>query len=275
MIVACPFAQFDGNRFHDPEYVRSYRKRLLDYVRSGTRGFGLRFEGEVSNLNIGFIDDQWIKITYSIGDIRFSTRLSISKDGEVTQSIVVSSDSLKSEELDYTLSLGLSVNRASYGQLTEGGPLPIPQSRNETRIFHSGYQWAIINENLDAIVDGTLYCSGRPVCVGTQVLEEVTIGKPASGMFTGRVQLLPGHPCTLTATFNLRPGTALSSISPCLTFYPPCSKGDWKLESSERSIIVRRNLEYILGSCTLPVGDDAVCFITDHVALPLGWNRDN
>jgi hypothetical protein len=275
MIVACPFEQFDGNRFHDPDYVRAYRKKLLDYVRSGTQGLGLCFDGEVSNLSVGFLNDQWIKITYSIGDIRFSTRLSISSNGEVTQSTVVSSDSLKSAELDYALFLNLSVNRASYGQLTEGGPIPIPQSKNETRHFQSGYRWGVINENLDAMVEGSLYCSGRPVCVGTEIREEVVTGRPVSGVFNGRVQILPGRSCTLTATFNLKPGTTPSLISPCLSFCPPCSKGGWKLEDSRLSLIIRRNLEYILGNCTFPVGDDAVCFVTDHVALPLGWNRDN
>ena len=275
MIVACPFAQFDGTRFHDPEYVRAYRKKLLDYVRSGTRGFGLCFEGEAANLMISFVDDQWIEITYSIGVIRFSTRLSLSGDGDVTQSTVVNSNSSQPLELEYSLSLNLSVNRASYGQLTEGGPIPIPQSRNETRLFQSGHRWAIINKNLDAIVDGTLSCNGQPVCVRTQVREEVIIGQPSSGVFNGKIRLLPGQPCTLTATFNLKPGTTLSPISPSVTLRPLCSSGEWKSGDSERSLIIRRNLQYILGNCTFPVGDEAICFITDHVALPLGWNRDN
>jgi hypothetical protein len=275
MVVASPFSQFDGNRFYDPEYVRAYRKRLLDYVRSGTRGFGLRFEGKVSNLNISFLDDQWIKITYSIGEVRFTTTLWIGKGGEVTQSTVVSSDSLRVVELSYTLSLELSVNRASYGQLTEGGPIPIPESKNEMKLFSSGCQWAIINENLDAMVEGTLYQNDQPVCIETEIREDIVTGRPVNGMFRGRINILPGQPSTITATFHLKPGNIPSSISPGLIFCPPSSKGDWKLEPNVLSLIIRRNLEYILGNCTFPVGDDAICFITDHVALPLGWNRDN
>src|SRR5262249_15712839 len=147
MIVASPFAQFDGNRFYDSEYVRAYRKKLLDYVRSGRQGFGLRFDGEIANLYVGYIDDQWIKITYSIGEVQFSTQLWMTSDGQVTQSTVVSCDSTGIVDVDYSLSLELSVNRASYGQLTEGGPIPIPPAKNETKLLSSGYRWAIINEN--------------------------------------------------------------------------------------------------------------------------------
>ena len=109
----------------------------------------------------------------------------------MTQSTVVSSDTSSIVEVSYTLSLELSVNRASYGQLTEGGPIPIPQSKNETKLLSSGCRWAIINENLDAMVEGTLYQNGQPVCIGTEIREGVVTGGPASGMFSGRIQILP------------------------------------------------------------------------------------
>ena len=275
MIVASPFAQFDGNRFYDSEYVRAYRKKLLDYVRSGTQGFGLRFDGTVSNLNVGFVDNQWIKITYSIGAVRFSTKLWISKDGEVTQSTLVSSDTANVVDVCYKLSLELSVNRASYGQLTEGGPIPIPPSKNETMLFSSGYRWAIVNENLDAMVEGTLYENDQPVCIATEIVEDVVTGSPARGIYKGRIEISPGRPSILTATFTLKPGIIPTSTVPQLNICSPSSKGDWKLEYNVSSVIIRRNLEYILSNCAIPVGNDTTCFITDHVALPLGWNRDN
>ncbi|KAH8772372.1 Six-hairpin glycosidase-like protein [Hyaloscypha finlandica] len=40
-------------------------------------------------------------------------------------------------------------------------------------------------------------------------------------------------------------------------------------------LIIKGNLSYILRNCAIPVGSSATCLITDHVALPLGWNRDN
>jgi uncharacterized protein len=51
----------------------------------------------------------------------------------------------------------------------------------------------------------------------------------------------------------------------------------WHSAENQAQFIVRRNLEYILGNCTVPLPSqsDVACLITDHVALPLGWNRDN
>jgi hypothetical protein len=275
MIVASPFAQFDGSRFYDSEYVRAYRKKLLHYIRSGTRGFGLTFNGTVSNLNISFADDQWVKVAYAMGDLRISTLIWIGKDGQVAQSTTIRSESDSVIDLDYSLSLRLSVNRASYGQLTEGGPIPIPQSRNETKLYASGCRWAIINENLDAMVEGTLYENAKPVCIRSGVKEQVVAGKPAQGMFSKRIQIHPASQYILTATFHLKPGKKPTPNIPTLNICPPTAKGDWRLDHSMSSLIIRRNLEYILGNCTFPIGEGAICFITDHVALPLGWNRDN
>jgi hypothetical protein len=275
MVVACPFAQFDGDRFHDPQYVRHYRKRLLDYVRSRSHGFGIIFDGDVSNLSAGFLGDQVIQVSYSIGDIRFSTKVSISQDGVVTQSISIDSQSSRTVVLDYMLSLQMSVNRASYGQLTEGGPIPLPILKNDFRLLHSGHSWTILNENLNAMVEGSLFYNGQPVYLGDESLEEIVIGQPIRKIISRKLNINPSKSCTLSATFALKPGKTASPLPPCLSFSPSSLQGGWKLENSEMSLIIRRNLEYILGNCTFPIEEDAVCFITDHVALPLGWNRDN
>jgi uncharacterized protein len=37
--------------------------------------------------------------------------------------------------------------------------------------------------------------------------------------------------------------------------------------------VVRRGLAYVLGCCSVPVGD-AICLVTDHRILPLSWTRD-
>ncbi|KAH8815979.1 Six-hairpin glycosidase-like protein [Xylogone sp. PMI_703] len=274
VVVVSPFEQFDGNHFHCPDYVRAYRTKLLDYVRGGILGYGLRINGTATDLNIAFLEDQWIMITYAIGEAKILTKLWIGENGEVIQSVSVASDS-PSLELSYDLSIGLSVNRASYGQLTEGGPIPIPECRNETKISSSGYGWAVVNKNLNAMIEGALFQNGRPVSIGGAIGEDVVVGSPARGIFHGRLRLTPGQPCTLTASFCLRPGTTPSLNSLRLSAYPSSSGEEWKLNESVLSLIIRRNFGYILHSCTFPIGDDAICFITDHVALPLGWNRDN
>ena len=273
-MVACPFAQFDGARFHDPEYVREYRKKLLDYVRSGTRGFGLQLEGQIRSLNIEFVNDRWISFTYVIGHVRISTTVSVNKNNEVEQSMVLTSNSSKILDIGYGLDLRISVNRASYGQLTEGGPIPIPPSENDFRLLDSK-TWAIINQNLDAMIEGSLYINQQPVDLDCRLSEAIFQGRPTNKTHLGNLQLHPWKEITIMCTLKLHSGI-LPSRSPQYSnaIYSRLSDG-WKLPVDEQGIIIRRNLEYILGVCALPLGEGVICFITDHVALPLGWNRDN
>src|ERR1035438_927518 len=101
MVVASPFAQFDGKRFHDPEYVREYRAAMLHCVRSGTQGFGIRVNGTPSNLSISFVNNQSVLVTYTVEDFQVSTTLSISQDGEATQTTEVKSRAKTARDVDY------------------------------------------------------------------------------------------------------------------------------------------------------------------------------
>lgn len=137
-MVACPFSQFDGTRFYDPQFVRDYRKKLLEYVRTGSRGFGLNFKGQVRDFDVYFLDNHWILTSYSIDDVQISTSVYVSGTGEVVQSTTLNSTSSRFASFDYALCLSISVNRASYGQLTEGGSIPIPLLENHFLLFDFG-----------------------------------------------------------------------------------------------------------------------------------------
>jgi hypothetical protein len=275
MVVFCPFSQFDGIRFHDPEYVRDYRKKILEYIRTGTRGFGINFKGQILDLGINFLGNRWILATYSIDSVRVSTTVFVSEREEVVQSTVLTSSSSRITHLDYTLDLTISVNRASYGQLTEGGPISIPPSENDFQLLDLGKRWAVINQNLDAMIEGSLYVDERAVDLSSSLSGEMFYGKPTNKVFHGRLLIHPCQTVTMVCPFKIHHGTTSSSSLPCPSSPSSSLKDGWKLPGNELGMIIRRNLEYILGNCTLPVANGAVCFIADHVALPLGWNRDN
>jgi hypothetical protein len=275
MVVSCPFSQFDGTRFHEPGYVREYRMKLLGYMRSGTRGFGIQFKGQIRDLDVQFVDNQWILASYSIDEVRISTTVLVGEQGEMIQSTILTSRSSRMAYLDYALDLCISVNRASYGQLTEGGPRPIPPSENDFQLLDCGKRWVIINRNLEAMLEGGLFIDETAIDLSSSLSEEVFYGRPANKVFHGRLHLHPWQTSTALCTFKLQSGTTPSSGLSCPQTPPPVLKGHWKLPATELGMIIRRNLEYILGNCMLPVTDTAVCFIADHVALPLGWNRDN
>jgi len=80
--MVCPFKQFDGDRFYDSKYVREYRKKLLDYVHSGKRGFGLHLTGAISNLKSETVANN-INVTYSLGRVQVTTTVSVGKDQSV------------------------------------------------------------------------------------------------------------------------------------------------------------------------------------------------
>jgi hypothetical protein len=275
MVVASPFAQFDGKRFHDPEYVREYRAAMLHCVRSGTQGFGIRVNGTPSNLSISFVNNQSVLVTYTVEDFQVSTTLSISQDGEATQTTEVKSRAKTARDVDYTLALNVSVNRASYGQLTEGGPIPIPPSKNALQLFDHGRSWAVVNSNLDALVEGSLTCDGKPVPLEAVIQEETVLDQPIKANFRGSIRVLPSESHTFISTYRLRPGTHPAKQASLPLSMPTASRGHWRLENNEVGLIIKRNLEYILSNCAIPIGKNATCFIADHVALPLGWNRDN
>lgn len=275
--MACPFAQFDGERFYDSEYVRKYRSTLLDYVYSGKRGFGIHFTGTTSNVNVGFQDGNRVLVTYSIGGIHVETTISISEDGHVAQSAVLKSTSIWPAKVDYTLALNISVNRASYGQLTEGGPIPIPPSRNDFRLFDNDRVWAVTNPNLDAMIQGTLFYDGVPVRLGPGMnyMQGVSLERPVDAAFRGTFSLPPNETRTLTLISHLRPDTTLAVVDSSPKNFPSKQAETWNIGNDAKRLIIKGNLAYILGNCTVPVSNEYTCFITDHVALPLGWNRDN
>jgi hypothetical protein len=274
VVVACPFGQFDGNRFYDSEYVREYRKKLLDYVLSGKRGFGIHLKGAVSHLKFEIVANHIIA-TYSLNGIQVETTISVSKDRSVIQSTVLRSPSIQIVEVEYTLALNVSVNRASYGQLTEGGPIPISPPRNEFLVFNKSQNWAVINQNLDATIQGSLYCDGEPVYLQPLKNENVALDQPVNTAFHGTLQFSPRQTRALVSTYRLQPGVEFVKISSPSTNSETSREGGWKIRNENMRLIIKGNLSYILGNCTIPMADAATCLITDHVALPLGWNRDN
>lgn len=278
IMVAAPYEQFDGTRFYEPKYVRAYRARMLKMIQLGRPGFGLRLEGtplnvsiEICNLNIASIKYQFQK------DISVAVTLMVDETGSVTQSMTISSTALEATKIRYILDMGISINRASYGQLTEGGPIPIPPLENELRILDHGRRYTIANRHLGACLNGSLEIDDIPVEL-INIANETFVGTPVAVSLSDMIKLPANASRSLTARFRLIPDATIKE-----RFEIPRSERlpgigfsqNWITSENHALFILRRNLEYILGNCTIPVSDTEVALITDHVALPLGWNRDN
>jgi len=246
---------------------------MLDDIEHGRHGFGIRLEAEPQNVEIGFQDNSAIQINFDAAGVSVEQHMAVDLDGNVYQTLLLASRS--DAALPYVFGLGISVNRASYGQLTEGGPLPIPESKNVLELAEGGGGFTVLNPNLDARVDGILVVDDEPVDLTSQLQSCSSHGKAIAASYSGRVRVSSGKPVSMTAIFRLSPSAKSAGITPQT---PPCPdqfRGQWKIGNDEEGMIIKRNLEYILRNCTVPIGGGTVCFITDHVALPLGWNRDN
>ncbi|RYP10167.1 hypothetical protein DL765_008200 [Monosporascus sp. GIB2] len=234
IVVAVPFEQFDGTKYYDPKYVRSYRTRMLQHIEEGKGGFGLDVAENADP-----------------GCAQIITRR-------------------------YAFKLCLSLNRASYGQLTEGGPIPLPPSRNTLcRTTESIFN--VTNPYLGAQLEGSVEVDGTAISLDT-LSEQTVDNAPLDSCVSGKIDVAPYATVTLRARFRLSSQPGVNALSSTALHHEPQIMQEtqsWVSEQRCTTYIIRSNVDYILGNCAIPVSNTEVAIVTDHVALPLAWNRDN
>jgi uncharacterized protein len=278
IILAEPYEQFDGTKFRDSAFVRQYRTRMLRSIKNGTPGFGLRFESEPHGLEIDLDGLGRAKVSYGLDHgVAITTTLHVSESGAVIQSAEIKSVADTASRISYVLDFGISVNRASYGQLTEGGPIPIPRSENKLSATVRPPGLSIKNAPLDAHLEAYLQLDGQFVDLHKAIQDKTFDNSPVVGKYSQSLRIPPRGMRILTANFSLRPGVVNDAYENERLPQQVGLARLWKGAERVGRFIVRRNLEYILGNCAIPVPPtkQAVCLLTDHVALPLGWMRDN
>jgi len=277
--VASCFEQFDGSRFYDVPYVRAYRTRMLQRIHEDQGGFGLAFGISAHLVSIKIVETNVALYHMKLADdIDMAIAVKVAEDGSFVQYAKATNKGLGCVFLPYTLGLNVSLNRASYGQLTEGGPIPLPASRNV--LTKSGPSCLrVCNPNLDAQLVIRLDIDGQ-----SQLLDDVEDQEVSNATLDtsvkGRTCIPPGASARFCASFRLWPDTeqhtdVFSDAKLRLEIIQQNMKPRWKDDSLLTTYMVRRNVEYILANCVLPVSGSTAVIITDHVALPLGWNRDN
>jgi hypothetical protein len=156
----------------------------------------------------------------------------------------------------------LSLQRCAYSQLTEGGPIPAPPV--ETHVRLDGEILVIENPHI-----GCVCISGLPLA-----------GEP-------KIQLSPDGSVTLNFTLAsttdihliLAFGESLDEAQTRLSAARPEINGgltafNWRKRwgNTTADPILRRGLLYSL-NMAVPV-NEGYCLLTDHMLLPLSWNRD-
>jgi hypothetical protein len=213
-----------------------------------------------------------------LGNLHLSIAVRVAEDGSFMQYATATNKGAECEFLPFTWRLNVSLNRASYGQLTEGGPIQPPPSCNVLRKIGET-TLRVCNPNLDSQLVAQLDTDGSSLDLH-HVPDEQTANATIDAAVKGNLHIPIGGTASLCASFRLLPNTKQHTENFLSAQYTPDAfqpngKPHWKHDNRLTTYVLSRNVEYILANCVVPLSESMAAIITDHVALPLGWNRDN
>jgi uncharacterized protein YbcV (DUF1398 family) len=168
-----------------------------------------------------------------------------------------------------------SMNRCSYAQLTEAGPIPLPPLENALEVREN--HLSLVNGHLPARTDVYLFDNDNPLLLSPAC---ETAAEPVNYAHRGEIHLEKDERRLLTIVYILVPSEeeplpVSASQVEGWSKKAQAALPHWKSwEDETAAFIVQRNIDYILSCCAVPVTDEHVCVITDHQLLPLAWNRD-
>lgn len=260
---------FDEARRYDPDAVRAYRLEL-----AAQAGFGLAFDAPIVAREAYLLEDviPVVRLTLENGITAEGLTAVVSLFGRV----FVVQDWHFSQPGHYARFTGtLRLMRCAYTQLTEGGPLPMPDT--QTNVFYDKPPVQMVT-----LENATL--AWRATIHGTRGMTEQADGSVKFNDSRTYPQADDtSRPSTHSAfKIGLYPATqhnagmpidATHELHHALQASPRLWAG-WPDLPAPVDAIARRGLVYGLNCCVpLPEGE-AVCILTDHMLLPLSWNRD-
>lgn len=119
IVLATPFEQFDGSRFYDLAYLRAYRTRTLHMLQHNLPGFGLDF-GVIDRLvSIQIVEMNTALYPIDLPDeVELSIATQVLDEHSFVQCATVTNRGAKCMLLPHRFRASVSLNQASYGQLT-------------------------------------------------------------------------------------------------------------------------------------------------------------
>jgi hypothetical protein len=275
-ITFAPIEQFPNDKWYDSEFVRQYRRKLvqLSEQEEQLNGFGLKVDLDAQEQYASVINDQNILFTYKGEGIQWHSLFDVSElNGQSYLINTLEISNLKEENVTCPLIFGgrMSLNRCSYGQLTEAGPIPIPPLEN--RMVVEENHLSIMNPNLPAQADVYVYLNDEEIELSSV---EVTNASPVSYTSQHELLLEPNSSSTIKIIYALKEGKEQQYVINPKQFltYNLDAIRDSSEKTDLETFIIKRNINYILSCCSVPINHEYTCVITDHQLLPLAWNRD-
>ncbi len=240
---------FPESERYNPAAVRAYRSGL-----TALEGFGLQFDAEIDSY--AALDDGAIphfQLMFADGsEAEVST---MACEGGVIQQWDI-------EGATFHWGGQFSLQRCAYAQLTEGGPLPMPSVETQAR-FKDGL---LTIENL--ALGWAAAVAGLPA---EDEWEQHTIGPlmvRLKDQSANHIVLAYG----VGPTVQVAADNALRLVRDAEHCIEQ-SRRRWKpIHRYGDDLLLQRGLSYSL-MMAVPA-DEGVCLLTDHMILPLSWNRD-
>ncbi|MBN2303642.1 MAG: glycoside hydrolase family 125 protein, partial [Anaerolineae bacterium] len=154
------------------------------------------------------------------------------------------------------------LQRCAYSQLTEGGPVTMPPVT--TRIVDTGYTEYIGLEN--RVLGSAVYLTAQAG------IKRDDGGVDLGGSYNGSSLVLV-FACGDNAAEAAHHLDQLKRAAPDQLARDAVHVWPARWQNVPADPILRRGLAYGL-NCCVPLEDDTTCIITDHMLLPLAWNRD-
>lgn len=277
-ITLTPIPQFPNGQFYSSGFVRQYRRRLVELSEQPACGFGLRPRGNVLNTTIHLVDTTAPLFRYRLDHFEITSLFLAGENNEqawLINQVAISNPGHVPAIFVYDIGGTLSMNRCSYGQLTEAGPIPLQPLENVLEV--KANHLSLANRHLPARADLFVFDGPEPLPLSADLQTDAA---PVSYSHTTRMSLPPGETRLITMMYLLTPSEK-EPVAPTGTEIDRWitrareSLPQWKASGDQSAAyIIQRNIDYILSCCAVPVTDEHVCVITDHQLLPLAWNRD-
>jgi uncharacterized protein len=277
-ITLAPIAQFPDDQFYNTAFVRQYRRRLTELFETGGLGFGMRPQGNIQDQRLHLLENSAPLLRYHLDTLEVSSlflALDVEHYGCLINQVEIHNTGEEDAIFAYEFGGTLSINRCSYGQITEAGPIPMPPLENVLVVKDN--HLSITNRHLPARADVFLFDDSYPLLLSSA---RKTTAAPVDYTHTEQITLGKEETRVITIIYTLTPSEKRPFIPSALQAKEWTRKAKdllpkWQTGHDETtSFIIQRNLDYILSCCAIPVTDEHVCVLTDHQILPLSWNRD-
>lgn len=255
------FPLFDEGRRYDPEAVRAYRRTLED-----PEGPGLQLEIEgLAFVGRRLLEGAVPEFVYQGRDLE-ARWVVFPAEGQLFLWLSVYGTGPPAR-VRVAVSWGLA--RAAYAQVTEGGPLPVPDPTNRLRWEDGALVWEAPGLPAWAALRPVPRAAAQegPPPLHVSWDEELSLaGGRADRVLV--VELRDRPPDLRRPVPTAREAQAALERALCQRRWEAAVPRNPRLRG-----FVRRQLLFVLDTCAVQVGD-ATCLVADPVLLPLSWNRD-